>query len=216
MLALLLLACLADRALLSVPARLAPSADTLTPEAGVSLRLEAATVGVEALHVDGPTTLAGLPWVRAAYAHPGHGGTGEVVGELLGPWDLDLLGEPISLGDALIYEGEAASARLSLGAAPGARLRGVAELEGETRDFDLYFAESIEITEIPFAQELSAEAPPTGLRLSVDLAHALSFIDWQTPDADGDGLLTEADGATAETLAFGLVATPTWTLTLED
>lgn len=52
--------------------------------------------------------------------------------------------------------------------------------------------------------------------LGVDLAHALSFVDWTTPDADGDGALTEADGALANTVLFGVVATPTFTLTLEN
>lgn len=216
MFALLLLACVGGRALLSVPAQLNPGEAELNLGDGVTLTLEEATVSVDALRIDGPTAVAGLPWVRAAYAHPGHGGSGEVMGELLGPWSLDLLGEGAALGEALIYEGEAASARLSLGATPGARLRGVAEVDGEARDFDLAFTESIEITEIPFSHVIEAEAPPEALTLSADLAHALSFVDWRAPDEDGDDLLTEADGATAETLTFGLSATPTWTLFLED
>ena len=43
----------------------------------------------------------------------------------------------------------------------------------------------------------------------------LSFIDWRAPDADADGALTEADGATLNTALFGLTSTPTWRLTLE-
>ena len=61
-----------------------------------------------------------------------------------------------------------------------------------------------------------AEAPPAGALLTVDLAHALSFVDWRSPDEDGDGLLTEADGVNANTVTFGLLATPTYALTLVE
>ena len=62
---------------------------------------------------------------------------------------------------------------------------------------------------------MSADSPPAGLVLTIDLAHALSFVDWRTADADGDATLTTADGALANTVLFGVVATPTWTLTVE-
>ena len=75
------------------------------------------------------------------------------------------------------------------------------------------FAE--DVARIGFDAGITAAAPPSGITLAADPAHALAFVDWRTPDADGDGTLTTADGALANTALFGLVATPTWTLTLE-
>jgi hypothetical protein len=141
---------------------------------------------------------------------------GDVAGELVGTWTLDLLGAPTELGSASCYEGTYATGRVNVEPSPAVTLEGVATTSTGDVAFRFVVEPEQEITGIPFEAELDADAPPSGLMLGVDLAHALSFVDWTTPDADGDGALTEADGALANTVLFGVVATPTFTLTLEN
>ena len=56
------------------------------------------------------------------------------------------------------------------------------------------------------------EAPPSAITLQFDPVHALSYADLATPDEDGDGVLTEADGLLGNTVTFGVVSTPSWNL----
>lgn len=213
---LLLLACVEDRDLLEVPVTALPAEAELAPAEGVLVHLEEAMVSLGALRIDAPSELVRFSVIRTARAHPGHGSTGGVVGELLGAQTLDLLGEATELGALMLYEGEAAEARLELLPEPAWSLAGTAEVDGELRSFSFSLAPDEEVTGVPFEHTVDAEAPPSRITLSLDLDHALSFVDWRTPDEDGDAQLTELDGDLLETAHFGLVATPTYALTLED
>jgi hypothetical protein len=216
--ALLLTGCAVDdRLALTVPvtARALENAP-LSPAEGVTLTLTEAQLTLADLRLEAPAIVARRPsLLRAAHAHPGHDPAGGVAGELLGEWTLDLLGEDTALGDASCYEGPLATARLSLVPTPALTLVGVAEVDGAARPFTLTLSPEHEVTGLSIEAELDAASPPGGLSLSMDLNHGLSFIDWRTPDTDGDGALTEADGATLNTALFGLTSTLSWRLTLD-
>lgn len=206
-----------DRLALTVPVTARALADTtLSPADGVILTLTEAQLTLAELRLEAPAAVAWRPrLLPVVYAHPGHDPAGGVAGELLGEWTLDLLGDDTRLGDALCYEGPLATARLRLLPAPAARLAGIAEVDGVERPFVLTLAPDQEVTGLGLEAELVAASPPAGLSLSWDLSYGLSFIDWRSPDTDGDDTLTEADGATLNTALFGLTSTPTWRLTLE-
>ncbi len=217
--ALVLTACVADRAPLDVPVRFAAGEPTWTVD-GVDVRLTRAEATLADLWLEGPAD-ARAAWrlpslVPSAWAHPGHDFAGDLTGELVGTWSLDLLAGDAELGVARCYEGPTATARLQLVGTPPTRLSGVAVVDGTERPFDFVVPAASAIAGIPFTITLDAEAPPAGLRVGVDLAHALSFVDWRTPDADADGVLTVADGVLDRTVTFGVVSTPTWNLTRED
>jgi hypothetical protein len=204
---------------MSVPVTAASAEATIEPAAGVAVTLTSATLTLSDLRLETPATARWtprVPGVSAALAHPGHDFAGSVAGELTGTWTLDLLADSTRLGDASCYEGDYATARLTLLPDPAAAFTGTVSVAGVDRAFRLDLTPDQAITGILFEATLSAEAPPAGLTLSFDLAHALSFVDWSTPDADGDGVLTTADGPVANTALFGLVATPTYTLYLEQ
>jgi hypothetical protein len=206
-----------DRRALTIPVTaLASPSDVLSPVEGVTLTLTEARVTVADLRLEAPAAVAWRPrLVSTAYAHPGHDPAGGVSGELLGEWTLDLLGEDLSLGDALCYEGPLATARLSLSPTPALTIGGLVTVDAVERPFFITLSPDQDVLGMPLEAELDADAPPAGLHLAVDLEHGLSFIDWRTPDTDGDGALTEADGTTLNTALFGLTSTPTWRLTLE-
>jgi hypothetical protein len=217
MLLTLLLACgTTDRALLSVPVTFKGATADVAPVDGVAVTLTEASVTVFDVRMEG---LAQTAWrwspIATAQAHPGHDFAGDVAGELTGTWTLDLLGGDALLGDASCYEGEYATGRISLLADPVSVFAGTATVDGVATPFRFEVAPDQEITGLSFETTMAADTPPSGISLSVDLAHALSFADWRTIDADADGTLTTADGALANTVLFGLVATPTWTLTPE-
>lgn len=216
---LLLTGCAEDRVLLSIPVHVLPSASTAELDDGVTVELTAASLTLSDLRLEGPAQTAARhrPWslVSTAHAHPGHDFAGEVAGELTGTWTVDLLGEQTLLGDASCYDGEVATARVRLDPDPGVRLEGTATVDGEVRPFAFAVAPDQEVTGIAFAATLDADAVPAGVAVSVDLAHALSFVDWTTPDGDGDGLLTVGDGELENTVLFGIVSSPSYSLTLE-
>lgn len=155
-----------------------------------------------------PVVFPGALLVGRAEAHPGHDFDGGVAGELLGSWTLDLLGGPTLLGDARLYDGDYATARLLL--------TGTASFAGTTADgaaFALDAAIEDDVTGIPFVASISGEAPPARLGLTVDVAHLLSFVSFG--DTDGDAIVTTADGDTASTFRFGVTATPTFSLSVD-
>ena len=213
-------ACGDDRAMLTLPASAGLAPVPLSPAEGVTLRLSAARLSLADLTIEAPLakTASFTPpsLISSAWAHPGHDAAGETTCALSGVWTVDLLGPELPLGALRCFEGPTAAAHLRVSPSPPALIEGVAELDGGEVPFRFTLAPDQAITGLPFVTELRAEAPPAGALLTVDLAHALSFVDWRSPDEDGDGLLTEADGATANTAAFGLLATPTYALTLVE
>ena len=71
----------------------------------------------------------------------------------------------------------------------------ISTVDGVATPFRFEVAPDQEITGLSFETTMAADTPPSGISLSVDLAHALSFADWRPIDADADGTLTTADGA---------------------
>ena len=206
-----------DRALLTVPVTLRGAAAEVTPVDCVSVTLTEATVTLSDVRMEGyPQTAFRWSPIPVAHAHPGHDFAGDVAGELTGTWTVDLLGGDTILGDAACYEGDYATGRISLLPDRATVLAGTATVDGMATPFRFEVAPDQEITGLSFETTISASAPPSGVHLSADLAHALSFVDWRTADADGDATLTTADGALANTVVFGVVATPTWTLAPEQ
>lgn len=216
----LLAGCAEDRTLLGVPVHVAPSSSTLELAEGVTVELTTASLTLSDLRLEAPAETASVrrSWslIPTARAHPGHDFAGAVAGELTGTWTVDLLGEDTPLGEAACYDGAYATARVHLLPEPLAVLEGIATVQGEARAFSFGLAPDQEITGLPFAVTLDADAPPSGITLSVDLSHALSFVDWTTPDDDGDALLTTADGELGHTVRFGVVSSPSFSITLED
>lgn len=216
----LLAGCAQDRTLLSVPVHLSPSSSTLELADGVTVELTTASLTLSDLRLEAPAEAASVlrSWslIPTAHAHPGHDFAGDVAGELTGTWAADLLGEDTPLGEAACYDGEYATARLHLLPDPVAVLAGTATVQGQARAFSFELAPDQEITGLPFEANLDADAPPSGIALSVDLGHSLSFVDWTTPDDDGDDLLTTADGELGNTVLFGVVSSPSFSVTLED
>jgi hypothetical protein len=173
---------------------------------GAAVTLDAATATVVDLRFEAPPEeVAAFGLVSSAIAHPGHDFSGATEGELLGSYDLDLLGSPSVLGEASMLPGAYATARFTLASA---RLAGT----WGDRSFDLAITPDREITGVPFvATAADGDAPEIGL--SADFAHALGFVDLATPDSDGDDVLTVADAPAGNSATFGLTSSTTWILT---
>ncbi len=185
------------------------------------LTLEAPPVEASLLPPVFQDLLTPLSPLSVAHAHPGHDFSGDVAGELTGTFTVDLLSSAREVGTAHCYEGDYATARLVLDGAsdgtgkPIARLGGVALLtNGASVPFDFSMALYHEITGIPFVYTLNAQTPPAAVNITVDVPALLSYVDWSTPDGDGDGLLTLEDGKLANTAPFGLVATPAYGISI--
>lgn len=175
----------------------------------VEVQLEEAWVALSDLRLEAPSS--------AAAKHPGHDFSGATSCELLGSWELDLLGGALDLGDAACLDGELATGRVVLSATPGLRLAGVATLSDDSeRPFAFELDLDDEITGIPVEAFLDAAAPPAGLQLGVSPVTMLSFVDWSSEDSDGDDLLTTADDLLGNTVPFGAVSTNSFSLALED
>lgn len=169
----------------------------LIPE-GVTLT--EASVTFSDLRLEEPAAVAWLDrWspISTAVAHPGHDYPGDVGGELLGTFTLDLLAPDVKLGDAACYTGAYATGRVSL-AGTAAILAG--EHLGEPFRFEI--AADQDIVGIPFDVELTEQAPFGAIELRFDPASALAYVDWSAPDTWANAAL------------FGVVATPTWSLTI--
>ncbi len=199
-----------QRESLSVPTRaIGLDAVTFTSADGVEIQLEEAWIVLADLRLEAPATTAAK--------HPGHDFSGATSCELLGAWELDLLGEARELGEASCLDGELATGRVVLAAEPALVLAGTATLVDETeRPFLFELDLDDEITGIPMDAVLDAATPPAGLVLSVSPATMLSFVDWASEDSDGDDLLTTADDLLGNTVPFGVVSTNSFSLTIED
>ena len=130
---LLYTGCAADRALMEVPVSLLASGSQVETDEGVAITLDTASATISDLRFEAPAATAwrwsGWSPIRAARAHPGHDFAGDVAGELVGTWTVDLLGDDLELGNAACYEGTYASARLTLLPDPTVLLEGVAQVE---------------------------------------------------------------------------------------
>lgn len=217
--ALLLLAgCVAPRGSLDVPIQTQASPADLVLDSGVEIRLDTAALTFADLRFETPAHARARPFslVSTAHAHPGHGGVGDIAGELVGVWTVDLLGEGVALGAATFHEGDFATARLDLLPDPPVVLEGIATVDGQDRPFAFEVAADAPLTGLGFSTTLDAAAPPAGVALDIDLAHALSQVDWATPDEDGDGVLRTPEGALENSVRFGITSSATYRLTVED
>ncbi len=210
-LALGLAACAHDhRESLSVPAwatGLDPA--TFTTADGVEIQLDEAWVVLADLRLEAPATTVAK--------HPGHDFSGDTSCELLGGWELDLLGAPLALGEAACLDGDLATGRVVVQADPALLLAGTATLADATeRPFLFELDLDDEITGIPIEAFLDAAAPPSSIALGVSPATMLSFVDWSSEDSDDDELLTIADDLLGNTVPFGAVSTNAFTITIED
>lgn len=220
-LALVLVGCgIDDRALLAVPVVAGGAEDQLGATDGGTIVLDEAHVTFADLRLEEPpetdvaSLLLRLSPIQAAHAHPGHDYPGAVGGELLGTYDLDLLGGERELGGAAMYEGAYATGRVTL-AGSCAAIGGVHRApDGTERTFRFEIAADQDVIGIPFEAEIDAERAPERIEVRFDPEEALAFVDWTVADADGDGVLTAADGTYGNTVTFGVVATPSWTLEL--
>jgi hypothetical protein len=182
---------------------------TFTSADGVEIELEEAWIVLADLRLEAPSS--------GAAKHPGHDFSGATSCELLGSWELDLLGEPLELGEATCLDGELATGRVVLSATPALSLAGIASIpDGGERPFSFELDLDDEITGIPMDDYLDASAPPLRLVLGISPAAMLSFVDWSSEDSDGDDLLSIEDDLLGNTVTFGAVSTASFTLTIED
>lgn len=159
---LLLSACSLDgRAFFELPVTL--STDAVEDEA---IELTEATLGFSDLRLRHHDQFA-LNWIPTAYAHPGHEAAGDVVGELLGTWSIDLLDGPTELGVASAIEGPVSWADATL-AGPALTLAGTRHGE----PFDVVLDGRNVLRDLVVAGELNTSGAQA-LHLNVDLAGAL-------------------------------------------
>jgi len=210
--------CIDPRLAMDVPvvAGGADAADLTTSDGGTVL-IEEATVTFGDLRLEQPavtvaSVLRALSPIQAAYAHPGHDYPGDVAGELLGTFTVDLLAEDAELGDAACYEGDYATGRVSLAGIAALVAGTYTNAAGDSRPFRFEVTADQDIVAIPFETTMSLADPPEAVSLRFDLAAALAYVDWTAPDTDGDGTLTIADADYDNTVRFGIVATPSWSL----
>ncbi len=190
-----------------------PVSETTWQDADGNLfELQHASIALENLYLHERGNTRAASWspmglfVGTAYAHPGHDDSGDVAGELLGSWPIDLLGGETELGQAILFEGALASATLGLADAAVVLQGAVTDPSGTVRPFDFEVWPSQDLTGLPFDAAFSATERPT-LHVEVDAAWILSFVDWQADDTDGDGVLTEADADLEALVLFGVHST---------
>ena len=155
------------------------------------------------------------PWqevlgIRSAWAHPGHYAGGEVTGELLGNFILDLTDERQPLGDAVLLEEDYNGANLHFRIADDTDeldaddplLGHTAYIEGEATKDDVTVAftaivdveDGTEMVGAPFELTVTEETAGTIVWqvLTLDPSEGDTIfdgLDFGTLDEDGDGLL---------------------------
>ncbi len=208
--------CVEDRTFGSLPLELSPLPPTT--------EVDKAFVALESVHLDSPVAL-GAPRVwgpgvlvsSVAHAHPGHGETGSVVGEWLGPWSGDLLDDRVELGTLGAYSGLVGSGLLTLASEPAVEWSGtlVDPDSGTPIPFSYVGAIDHAGTLLPLATTIPTSGSPGTLVLTVDLDRVLSFVDPATADDNADGVLDTADDSFRQAFEFGLTSAQSWALTLE-
>lgn len=203
-----------ERLMVQVPVVAGSGAEgTFAAPDGGTVTLDAATVTFADLRLEEPpaTDLLAAVYglvVPVAQAHPGHDYPGDVAGELLGEFTVDLLAPDADIGVASCYEGPYATGRVRLTAV---HLEGThVDLAGVGTPFAFDLALDDDIIGIPFVADLDAAAPPAALGIRFDPAQALAHVDWTAPTA-GD-VATVDDEIYGNTVRFGVLATPAWTL----
>lgn len=215
--AAVLIGCADGREALSVPVVFVPAEAAFALDEAVEITLTEARLTISDLHLltpdHGTARLGAWSPIGTAHAHPGHGGTGSVTGELLGSWSLDLLGAPTELGAASCWEGDTATARWVFPAEPAATLVGTATVHGIEHPFAFTVAPDHSLEGLPFVASLQADRPLSRITLAADPARILSFIDWSSlPDQTP---LTEVDPALENSVIAGLLSTRSYLLTPE-
>jgi hypothetical protein len=186
----------------------------------VGITLEEAYVLLSDLRLESPSATA-RRWrprlIASAWAHPGHDFSGDTSCELLGDFVVDLLADPVDLGEAACLDGALATGRVWLTGEPALSLAGTAILPDATeRAFRFELDLDEEVTGIEIETALDAGAPPASLTLGISPASMLSWVDWSSEDSDGDDLLTTADDLLGNTVPFGAVSTASFTLEIAE
>ena len=219
----ILTGCIAEsnRVLVSIPVLAGSNLEdtSLTLSTGEILQLSTSTITLSNLRMQVPADPVERLVHTGKTQHPGHNNSGDVAGELLGTWVVDLLGDPITLGDASVYTGSFATASLEL---PGDESTGIplvitlggdlVRSDGNTVPFVFEASRSYNVQGIGFEVEVTEDAVPSQLNLTLDMDHMISYVDWTQTDTDGDGKLTLADGDLYNTFMFGVESTPTYQL----
>lgn len=199
--------CIDSRASVDVPTFAGPLGDptALSLADGTTVSLTRAQVAFDDVLFEEPAVAARWSLIPEARAHAGHDDSGAEVGELPGHFEVDLLDGEAELGTARLLDGEYATARMRwAGAVPSVVLEGSATPPGAAAvPFAFSILEEREVTNMPFVAAVDTESPPAALHLSIDLARILGESDFSTPDDNGDGVLTAADGDLAATVRFG-------------
>jgi hypothetical protein len=202
--------------LLDLRLDLLPAASTrwTTPD-GVEVSVTAAHVGLSQIQLSVPMQANATSVLGGAQAtaHPGHDLGGSVRGELLGPWELDLVNGAEGIAQGQAWEDNYERAALSFSSEPASNLQGTAMVDGREVPFDLLLANTTTIDGFPFPVQLKAGGSDT-IQIQADLTSILGSIDWNTPDANGDGTLTTVDPPMTETTTFGLTSINSWNLSL--
>lgn len=208
--ALALPACVGDtRALFDAPvtarADWGGAPGTCTFDDGTAASFSTATLTLSHLRFEAPAEEAERP------AHPGHNNFGEIIGELLGTYTVDLLSDEILLGTGAFYAGDYATARLWIPAEEG----GVGfTLTGETSGtagvwpVELALPLQHEVSGVPF--EVALDAAPPAVRLRFAPCEALSWVEWT--DQDGNGRLDGSDATFTNTVAYGVLSNLSYSL----
>jgi hypothetical protein len=209
---LLALACgYDDRLLLDIPFFATPAPAAWTLDDGTAIALTVATVELADVRLESPAEAVAWSFslLPTALAHPGHDFAGDVGGELLGTFRVDLLADEVQLGVGRVYEGDYATGRVRLTATPASFAGTVTLPDQTTLPFRFEPTLDREVTEIDLVGSVDEAAPPRRVDLTLDAAAALSFVDWTTSPG-ADGALDDADGALSATVPFGVAATPAW------
>ncbi|MEM1348637.1 MAG: hypothetical protein AAGI01_08790 [Myxococcota bacterium] len=204
---------------MTLPVKLAlQPTDSFTTDLGYTVRIDRAQIAARDLtftiadetHTVSLLHLMSHALIPSAHAHPGHGESGEITGELLGLYVMDWFGQGGELGSATLLAGTYASANFTFARAaadtPGADdvlaghtavLSGVASTRGAppiTFTFVIDSPEDRELLGIPFDAEIE-ESSAGSLSLSLEPVDPfegdtlMDGIDFIKLDQDADGVV---------------------------
>jgi hypothetical protein len=160
----------------------ASSSVGLVTDSGWTVQLTRARASFDAVRFfEGKVVLArARPWWRGliiseAWAHPGHYVPGEALGELVAPLEVDLLGGPVTWGEAQALTGEHGSMQLTF-ASGGVDVAGTATKDGQSVAFTAQFVPPIALEGIRAEHEVSLAGVPADVQLNLGVL--LSRIDF--------------------------------------